>query len=152
VIVVQGLWSPTPKDLSGQTLEWRSDFVSASAAAIQVSANLGQPVVADRVWNITNVTFEVSPDGAQIADLATVVEQFADAALGTDRLVCSKDFTHPRSAVGLVSAVHFQTNYFARPGSRLVARCNFDLGAAVNQFTCTVGGWLIPRGNIQFLG
>jgi hypothetical protein len=153
VIGIAGIYQPAPKDLTGLTLEWRSEFLSVSATATLLTGNLGVPVQGDRVWNLTSFAIEVSPGTGQFALVANLVEQFADAALGVDRIICTFDALHPRSLVaGAFFARSQQLNYYARPGSQLQVRATVDVAVNPSQFTATVGGLMIPRANIQFVG
>lgn len=141
----------TAKDLQGSALAWKRVRRQANGAQASFSflqeSDFGR-VPSDRVWLITQVSAQLTPDPTQQARGVTFTENDKIEVGGAPLGLVAYLETVNNDIIGKTELCH----YIVQPDHHIRAFAQFDLGAAQNIVVLDVAGWLIPRANIEFAG
>lgn len=147
MLTIPSAYQFTPKDLTGVSLTWYRQMVQLNGAQAAFSALTQWLVVPmDQILILTHVDVAGTPGGAQNFINAFFTENDGNGTpVGT---VWTSFAGNANNVNGLGNAGPLY--YVIRGGHTVRSFMTFDAGVDPNIAQWTLGGWLIPRGNIQF--
>lgn len=137
------LYRLTPRDEQVTPLDVLFETRNATAVAVSVSANIEQSALARFLALKTLVVFAEPGAGASIERLQVILQ---DRILG----FTVSELAHQRIAPGVALEINLSYNdLLIPPGYNILATASFNVAAAGNSVNLSIGGILIPRGNLS---